>query len=135
MDLENIPSNFKIIDFVPYNLQKIINNLDFKFCTFTFLNFHSMNFTFINSNTFHTTKNAVWNFVNLKFKITMHQNNSFNYLYELIDTQIKNSFKLTHKMVLLEIENIIFYIINELLNKPKKFKKTRVWIEQLFDAL
>ena len=85
INLKNVQSNFKIINLVPYNLEKIINNLDFKFHTFTFPNFCSMNFTFINSNTFYTMKNTVQNFVNLKFKIAMDQNNSFNYLYELID--------------------------------------------------
>ena len=59
MNPKNVQSNFKIIDFVPYNLEKINNNLDFKFHTFTFLNFHLMNFIFINLDTFHTTKNAV----------------------------------------------------------------------------
>ena len=47
----------------------------------------------------------------------MHQNKSFNYLYELIDTQSKNIFKLMHKMVLFEIKNKTFYITNEFFNK------------------
>ena len=40
-----------------------------------------------------------------------------------------------HKMVLLEIENKIFYMANELFNKWKKIKKTCVLIEWLFNVL
>ena len=51
-----------------------------------------------------TTKNVIQNFVNLKSKIVMHWNNLFVYLYELIDMQIKNVFKLMHKIILFEIK-------------------------------
>ena len=81
-----------------------------------------MNFTFINLKMFCTTKNVIQNSVNLKFKIIMHWNNSFDYLYELINTYIKIAFKWTHKIILSEIENKIFYITNEFFNKPKKIK-------------
>ena len=133
MDLENVWLNLKIIGFVPYNLKKIIGILNFKFYTFIFLNFHSMNFAFINLNMFCTAKDVVWNFVNLKFKIVMHWNNLFNYSYELIDMQIKNVLKLIHKMVLFEIENKIFCTANEFFSKWKKIKKTHVQIEWLFN--
>ena len=59
MNLENVQLNFKIICFILYNLEKIIDNLEFKFYTFTSSNFYLMNFVFINSNTSHTIKNAV----------------------------------------------------------------------------
>ena len=59
MNLENIQSNFKTINFVPYNPKKIIGNLNFKFHIFTPSNFHSMNFIFINLNTFHTMRNTL----------------------------------------------------------------------------
>ena len=36
---------------------------------------------------------------------------------ELVDTQIKNIFKLTHKMILFEIKNEKFYTTNEFFNK------------------
>ena len=72
INLKNVQSNFKTINLVLYNLEKIINNLDFKSHTFIPLNICSMNFVFINPNTFHTTKNAMQNFVNLNFKIVMH---------------------------------------------------------------
>ena len=52
----------------------------------------------------------------------------------MVDIQIKNISKLTHKMILLEIENKTFHMINELLNKQKKIKKTRVRIKQLFNV-
>ena len=112
-----------------YNPEKIINNLDFKFCIPMTSNYCLMNFISINSNTSHTAKNAVWNFINLKNKIAKYQNNFFIYLYELIDIQIKSIFKLAYKMVLFEIENKTFCITNELFNKWKKTKKTCVWIE------
>ena len=69
MNPKNVQSNFRIINFVPYNPENIIDNLNFKFHTFTLSNFHSMNSTFINLNMLCTTKNAIQNFVNLKFKL------------------------------------------------------------------
>ena len=121
---KNIQTNFKIINLVLYNPEKMINNLDFKFCTPTLLNSCLTNFTFINSNMPRTAKNAIQNFINLKNKIAKHQNNFFIHLYELVDTQIKNIFKLTHKIMLFEAENKTFYTTNKLLNKQKKTKKT-----------
>ena len=53
----------------------------------------------------------------------MDRKNSFNYLYELIDTQVKNIFKLMYKIILLEIKNKISYITNELFSKWKKIQK------------
>ena len=47
----------------------------------------------------------------------MHWSNSFNYLYELIDTQIKEIFLKMHKMVLFEIKNNIFHTTNKIFNK------------------
>ena len=90
ISLENVQLNFKTTNFVPYNPKKIIDNLDFKFWVFTFLYFYPMNFMFINLNMLYMARNAIQNFGNLKFKIIIHQNNSFNYLCELIDMQIKN---------------------------------------------
>ena len=94
-----------------------------------------MNFISINPNTSRTAKNAIRNFINLKNKIVKHQNNFFIHLYKLVDTQTKNVSKLAHKMMLFEIENKTFCTTNELFNKQKKFKKTRVRIEQLFNVL
>ena len=108
--------------------------MDFKFCTPTPSNSHLTNFTSTNPNTPCTAKNAVRNFINLKNKIVKHQNNFFVHLYELIDTQTKNISKLTHKMMLFEIENKTFCTTNELLNKQKKIKKKRVQIEQSFNV-
>ena len=82
---KNIQTSFKIIDFVLYNPKKMINNLDFKFCTSMPSNFCSINFTFINPNMSCIVKNIVQNFINLKNKIVKHQNNFFIYLYKLID--------------------------------------------------
>ena len=47
----------------------------------------------------------------------MHWNNSFNYLHEFVNTQIKNIFKLMHKIMLIEIKNKISYTTNEFFNK------------------
>ena len=69
MGLENVQLNFKTINLVPYNPEKIINGLDFKFHTFTLPNFHLMNFVFINSNVLHTAEYVVQNFVNLRLKL------------------------------------------------------------------
>ena len=134
INLKNIQINFKIIGFILYNLKKMINNLDFKFCTLMPSNFCPMNFIFINPNMSCIAKNIVQNFINLKNKIAKHQNNFFTHLYKLIDIQIKNISKLIHKMILLEIKNKTFHTTNELLNKQKKIKKTCIWIEWLFNV-
>ena len=83
---------------------------------------------------FHMAKNVLQNFANLKFKIAKHYNNLFIYLYEPINIQIKNIFKLTHKIMLSKTKNKKFYTTNELLNKWKKIKKMDVWIEKLFNV-
>ena len=69
---KNIQINFKIINFILYNPEKIINDLDFKFHISTPLNFCSTNFTSVNPNTSHIVKNAVQNFINLKNKIVKY---------------------------------------------------------------
>ena len=69
---KNIQTNFKAIGFVPYNPEKIIGGLDFKFHIPTLLNFCLMNFTSTNLNTPHTANNVVQNFINLKNKIAKH---------------------------------------------------------------
>ena len=117
INLKNIQAGFRIIDFVLYNPKKMIGNLDFKFHTPTLSNSCLMNFIFINPNTPCTAKNVVQNFINLKNKIVKYQNSFFIYLYELVDTQTKNIFKLMHKMVLFETKNKTFCTTNELFNK------------------
>ena len=82
---KNIQINFKFTNFVLYNPKKMINNLNFKFCMPTLLNFYLTNFISINPNMPCTVKNIIWNFINLKNKIAKHQNNFFIYLYELVD--------------------------------------------------
>ena len=114
---KNIQTNFKTIGFIPYNFNQILNYLNFKFCIFISLNMFQWNSDSINLNTFYTIKNVLQNSANLKSKIIKHYNYFFIHLYILISTQIKNIFKLTHKMVLLEIKNKKFYITNELFNK------------------
>ena len=56
---KNIQASFRIIGFVLYNPKKIINNLDFKFCTPMLSNFYLINFTPINLNTPRAAKNVV----------------------------------------------------------------------------
>ena len=126
INLKNIQVGFKVIGFVLYNLEKVISNLDFKFCTLTSSNSHLTSFISTNLNTPHTAKNIVRSFINLKNKIVRHQSNFFIHLYELVDTQAKNISKLTHKMVLFEAENKILHTINELFSKQKKIKKTHI---------
>ena len=72
INLKNIQTNFRIIGLVLYNPEKIINNLDFKFCTPTLSNFYLISFTFINPNILCIAKNTVQNFINLKNKIAKH---------------------------------------------------------------
>ena len=69
---KNIQTNFRIISLVLYNPKKMINNLDFKFCTPMLSNSHPTNFTFINPNMSCTAKNIIQNFINLKNKIVKH---------------------------------------------------------------
>ena len=83
---KNIQTSFKIISLVPYNLKKMIDNLDFKFHIPTSSNFYPTNFISINPNMLCIAKNAIQNFINLKNKIAKHQNNFFIHLYELVDT-------------------------------------------------
>ena len=61
-----------------YDLEIMINNLDFKFKTFTLSNFYLINIVFMNPITFKIVKNAVQNSIKLKSKIVIHQNNSLN---------------------------------------------------------
>ena len=86
----------------------MINNLNFKFQTFTPPNFYSTNIIFINPNMFEIAKNTIQNSIKLEFKITDHQNNFLNELYDLIDVKIKNISRLIHQMVLFKIEIKIF---------------------------
>ena len=72
INLKNIQTSFKVINLISYNPEKIINDLDFKFCTSTLSNSYSTNFTFINPNMLHIAKNIVQNFINLKNKIAKH---------------------------------------------------------------
>ena len=75
---ENVQTKFQIIDFMLYNLKIIINNLDFKFKTFMLSNSYLTNITSMNPIIPKTVKNAIQNFIKLKFKIVIHQNNSLN---------------------------------------------------------
>ena len=68
-----------------YNPEIIINNLDFKFKTFTLLSFCLTNAAFTNSIMPKTAKNVVQNFIELKSKIVIHQNNFSSQLYDLVD--------------------------------------------------
>ena len=56
---KNIQINFKIIGLILYNPKKMINDLDFKFCTPTLSNSCLTNFIFTNPNMPRTAKNAV----------------------------------------------------------------------------
>ena len=102
----------------------MINNLDFKFKTFTPSNSYPTNIASTNPTTLKTTKNAVQNSIKLKSKIVTHQNNSSNQLYNLIDAQIKNISTLTHQIILLKTKIKNFHTTNEILNKCHKTKKT-----------
>ena len=108
---------------MPYNLKIIINNLDFKLKTFTLSNSCPTNTAFINPIMPKTTKNTIQNFIELKSKIVIHQNNSLNQLYNLIDVQIKSISTLTHQMILLKTKIKNFHTANEILNKCYKTKK------------
>ena len=123
MNEKNVQTKFQTIDFMPYNLKIMINNLDFKFKTFTPSNSHLTNIASMNPTTFKTAKNAVQNSTELKSKIVTHQNNSSNQLYNLIDAQTKNISTLTHQMILLKTKIKNFHTANEILNKHCKIKK------------
>ena len=95
----------------------MINGLDFKFHIPMLSNSCLTNFIFINPNILCIAKNIIQNFINLKNKMIKYQNNFFIHLYKLVNTQTKNIFKLTHKMMLFETKNKTFHTINELFNK------------------
>ena len=69
---KNIQISFRITNLVPYNPEKIIGNLDFKFYTPTPSNFCPTSFTSTNPNIPCTAKNTIQNFINLKNKIAKH---------------------------------------------------------------
>ena len=56
---KNIQTSFKTIGLILYNPKKMINGLDFKFCTPILSNFCLMNFISINLNTLCIAKNVV----------------------------------------------------------------------------
>ena len=68
-----------------YDSKIIINNLNFKFKTFTPSSFYLTNVASTNPITSKTAKNAVRSFIELKSKIVIHQNNSPSQLYDLIN--------------------------------------------------
>ena len=68
-----------------YNPKIMINNLHFKFKMHTLSIFCLISVISTNPNTFKTAKNAIQNFIELKFKIIVHQNNSSNQLYNLVN--------------------------------------------------
>ena len=75
---ENVQTRFQMINFMLYNLKIMMNNLDFKSKTHTLSNFCLTNVISINSNIFKIAKNVIQSFIELKFKIVIHQNNSLN---------------------------------------------------------
>ena len=72
MSEKNVQVKFQTINLMPYNPKIIINNLNFKFKTFTLSNFYLTNAASTNPTTLKTTKNVVWNFIELKSKIVTH---------------------------------------------------------------
>ena len=75
---KNVQTKFQMINLMLYNSKIMINNLDFRFKIFTLSNFCSINITSINLTMLKTTKNVIQNFIKLKSKIFIHQNNSLN---------------------------------------------------------
>ena len=59
MDEKNIQTKFQVINFMLYNLKIIINTLDFRFKTFTLLNFYPTNIASTNPIMPKTAKNAI----------------------------------------------------------------------------
>ena len=78
MGEKNIQTKFQAINFILYNPEIIINNLDFKFKIFTPSNSYPINVVSTNPITSKTAKNAIQNSTELKSKIVIHQNNSSN---------------------------------------------------------
>ena len=68
-----------------YNLKIIIDNSDFKSKRHIMSSFYSTNVLSTNPNTSKITKNAIQNFIKLKFKIVIHENNLLNQLHNLIN--------------------------------------------------
>ena len=85
MGEENVQIKFQIINFMLYDLEIIINNLNFKLKTFILSSFYLINITSMNLIISKTAKNAIQNSIELKSKIIIHQNNSSNQLYDLVD--------------------------------------------------
>ena len=59
MGSKNIQISFKTIEFISYNFNQILNYLNFKLYTFTFLNTLQWNFDSINPNMFCMAKNVL----------------------------------------------------------------------------
>ena len=124
MGEKNVQARFQMIGFMLYDPKIIINNLNFKFKTFMSSNSCLTSIVFMNSITSKTAKNAVRNFIELKSKIIIYQNNSSSQLYDLIDVQVKSILTLMYQMILLKIKIKNFRTVNEILNKYHKIKKT-----------
>ena len=75
---KNIQTKFQTIDLMLYNPKIMINNLDFRFKTFTLSNFCSTSVASTNPIISKIAKNVVRNFIELKSKIVIHQNNFLN---------------------------------------------------------
>ena len=71
MNEKNLQTEFQIIDFMLYNL-KLMINLNFKSKIHALSNFNSTNIVFKNPNILKITKNALQNFIKLKFKIIIY---------------------------------------------------------------
>ena len=82
---ENVRVGFKATKLIPYDAEKMINNLNFKSYTFTPLNSRPPSSASINSNTPRTAKDALRDFINLKSRIAKHQSSFLTHLYELIN--------------------------------------------------
>ena len=85
MNEKKVQTKFLILNFMLYNPEIIINNLNIKSKMHILLNFCLTNVISTNPNMLKITKNAIWNFIKLKFKIVIYQNNSLNWIYNLVD--------------------------------------------------
>ncbi len=123
---KNVQSGFSGTSLVLYNLEQVINSLDFRSKMSMSTNSFSASVASTNPNTLKTAKDVVRNSTDLKSKIARHYSSSPTHLYKLIKTQTQDISKLAHKIVLLEIEVKTLCTANKILSKYCKANKRRV---------
>lgn len=123
MGEENVRAGFRATGLIPYNLEIVISQLDFKPKTPTPSNSRPGTATSWGPKTPITAIEAIRSSTTLESRIARHQSSSPTHLYEVVDAQARGISTLAHRLVLLKAENRELRTVNELLSKRRRAKK------------